>query len=105
MLGVEAFNLLNAGAGVLSEAGTPRPTTARQFRQPGSFPLPSTYRVSSSRCRKGLEKQIYAVSVMAIDLDSQKEAEYLGELASALGLGPSEVNAMHAQFGIPTLYS
>lgn len=54
---------------------------------------------------KGLEKQIYAVSVMAIDLDSQKEAEYLGELASALGLGPSEVNAMHAQFGIPALYS
>jgi uncharacterized membrane protein YebE (DUF533 family) len=54
---------------------------------------------------KGLEKQIYAVSVMAIDLDRQKEAEYLGELASALGLGPSEVNAMHTQFGIPTLYS
>ena len=54
---------------------------------------------------KGLEKQIYAVSVMAIDLDRQKEAEYLGELASALGLGPSEVNAMHTQFGIPALYS
>ena len=54
---------------------------------------------------KGAEKQIYAVSVMAIDLDRQKEAEYLGELASALGLGPSEVNAMHARFGIPTLYS
>ena len=54
---------------------------------------------------KGAEKQIYAVSVMAIDLDRQKEAEYLGELASGLGLGPGEVNAMHAQFGIPTLYS
>ena len=54
---------------------------------------------------KGAEKQIYAVSVMAVDLDSQKEAEYLGGLASGLGLGPAEVNAMHAQFGIPALYS
>ena len=42
---------------------------------------------------------------MAVDLDSQKEAEYLGGLASGLGLGPAEVNAMHAQFGIPALYA
>jgi uncharacterized membrane protein YebE (DUF533 family) len=54
---------------------------------------------------KGAEKQIYAASVMAVDLDSQKEAEYLGGLASGLGLGPAEVNAMHAQFGIPALYA
>ena len=54
---------------------------------------------------KGAEKQIYAASVMAVDLDSQKEAEYLGGLASGLGLGPAEVNAMHAQFGVPALYA
>ena len=54
---------------------------------------------------KGLESQIYAVSVMGIDLDSQKEAEYLAGLASALGLGPREVNAIHAKFGIPALFS
>ena len=54
---------------------------------------------------KGAERQIYAASVMAVDLDSQKEAEYLGGLASGLGLGPAEVNAMHAQFGIPALYA
>jgi len=54
---------------------------------------------------KGLESQIYAVSVMGINLDSQKEAEYLAGLASALGLGPRDVNAIHAKFGIPALYS
>ena len=54
---------------------------------------------------KGLESQIYAVSVMGINLDSQKEAEYLAGLASALGLGPREVNAIHAKFGIPALFS
>jgi hypothetical protein len=42
---------------------------------------------------------------MGINLDSQKEAEYLAGLASALGLGPRDVNAMHAKFGIPALYS
>ena len=54
---------------------------------------------------KGLESQIYAVSVMGINLDNQQEAEYLAELASALGLGPRDVNAIHAKFGIPALYS
>jgi uncharacterized membrane protein YebE (DUF533 family) len=54
---------------------------------------------------KGLEKQIYTVSVLGIDLDSQAEAKYLAELASALGLSPAEVNAIHAKFGVPALFS
>ena len=52
---------------------------------------------------KGLENQIYAVSVMGIDLDSQPEAEYLVALASALGMGAREANAIHAKLGIPAL--
>ena len=54
---------------------------------------------------KGLENQIYAVSVMGIDLDSQPEAEYLVALASALGMGAREANAIHAKLGIPALYN
>lgn len=54
---------------------------------------------------KGLENPIYAVSVMGIELDSQKEAEYLAELSSALGIGPREANAIHAKLGIPALFS
>jgi uncharacterized membrane protein YebE (DUF533 family) len=54
---------------------------------------------------KGLENQIYAVSVLGIDLDSQKEAEYLGALGSALGMGPREANAIHAKLGVPPLFS
>jgi uncharacterized membrane protein YebE (DUF533 family) len=53
---------------------------------------------------KGLEQQIYTVSVMAIDLDSQAEAQYLESLATALGLGPREVNAIHAKLGVPALF-
>ena len=54
---------------------------------------------------KGLENQIYAVSAMGIDLDSQTEAKYLAALASALGIGSREVNAIHAKLGIPALFN
>jgi uncharacterized membrane protein YebE (DUF533 family) len=54
---------------------------------------------------KGQEQQIYTVSVMGIDLDSQAEAQYLANLATALGIGPREVNAIHAKLGIPALFS
>ena len=54
---------------------------------------------------KGLENQIYAVSVMGIDLDSQNEAEYLAALGTALGMGPREANAIHAKLGVPALFN
>jgi Protein of unknown function (DUF533) len=54
---------------------------------------------------KGLENQIYAVSVLGIDLDSQKEAEYLAALGSALGIGSREANAIHAKLGVPARFS
>lgn len=54
---------------------------------------------------RGLEQQIYAMSVMAIDLDSAKEAQYLDALAKAMDLGPHDVNAVHANLGVPALYT
>lgn len=52
----------------------------------------------------GLEPQVYTVSLMAIDLDQQAEAEYLHALAGALELSPQEVNALHDRAGAPRLY-
>lgn len=54
---------------------------------------------------KGMEQQIYAVSVMAINLDSQDEAKYLHQLAQGLGLNAAAVNNVHAQMGVPSLYT
>ncbi len=54
---------------------------------------------------KGLEPQVYAMSVMGIDLDSQAEAQYLNDFAQALGLGKADVNNIHAQLGVPALYA
>lgn len=53
----------------------------------------------------GLEAQVYTMSVMAIDLDSQAEAQYLHQLAQAMGLDQGEVNQVHAQLGVPALYA
>ncbi|MCB1761689.1 MAG: tellurite resistance TerB family protein [Gammaproteobacteria bacterium] len=51
-----------------------------------------------------MEQQIYAVSLMAIDLDSNAEAQYLHRLAQRMGLTPETCNALHEQLGAPSLY-
>ncbi|WP_149142922.1 DUF533 domain-containing protein [Gemmobacter caeruleus] len=53
---------------------------------------------------EGMEAQVYAISLSAINLDNRAEAEYLHRLAQGLGLGPQEVNAIHDQAGAPQIY-
>ncbi|WP_299605760.1 DUF533 domain-containing protein [uncultured Tateyamaria sp.] len=53
----------------------------------------------------GMGPQVYAMSVLAIDLDSQAEAKYLHGLAQALGMDAASVNDIHAQLGVPSLYA
>ncbi len=54
---------------------------------------------------RGMEQQIYAVSLMAIDLDTNKEARYLDSLAKGLGINQSLANQIHEQLGAPTIYA
>ncbi len=54
---------------------------------------------------QGTEAQTYAMSLMACDLDSDAEAQYLNSFAVALGLQEAQVNQIHAQMGEPALYS
>jgi len=54
---------------------------------------------------RGMEQQIYAVSLMAIDLDNNKEARYLHELAQGLDIEPQLANQIHEQLGAPVIYS
>jgi uncharacterized membrane protein YebE (DUF533 family) len=53
---------------------------------------------------QGMEQQIYAISLMAIDLDSQAEAQYLHNLAQASGISPQVSNQIHQQFGVQPIY-
>ena len=49
-------------------------------------------------------EQAYAMSLLAIDLNNQAEAQHLHAMASAMGISQSEVNAIHNQMGEPELY-
>lgn len=52
----------------------------------------------------GMEQQVYGVSLMAMDLDEQKEAKYLGELAHGLRMAPELCNSIHEQFDAPKIF-
>lgn len=52
----------------------------------------------------GMGAQVYTISLLAIDLDNKNEAQYLHELAQALGVDRRHVNAIHEQMGEPQLY-
>lgn len=53
----------------------------------------------------GMGQDLYVVSLMAIDLDTNQEAQYLDQLAKGIGLEPEACNQIHEQMGIPKLYS
>ncbi len=54
---------------------------------------------------KGMDTQVYSMSLMAIEPDHPEEAKYLHTLASSLGIGQATVNEIHDSFGVQRLYS
>lgn len=58
-----------------------------------------------NRVPQGMEQQVYLMSLLAIDLDHQAEAQYLDQLARGMNISQQEVNAIHGQVGVPALYS
>ena len=53
---------------------------------------------------KGMEQQVYMMSLMAVDFDSRAEAEYLHGLAEAMSLDQQQINAIHEKVGVQNLY-
>lgn len=54
---------------------------------------------------KGLEAQVYLMSLLAIDFDNEQEARYLHALAEGMGLPREAVNQIHSEAGATPLYS
>ncbi len=54
---------------------------------------------------RGMEQQVYAMSLLAIDLDTNPEAKYLHQLAQGLRMAPQVCNQIHQQLGAQQLYS
>ncbi len=47
-----------------------------------------------------LGAEAYAVSLLAVDVDTAAESAYLSDLAAALGLGADDVAEIHAELGV-----
>ncbi len=54
---------------------------------------------------RGMEQQVYLMSLTAIDLDTKAEAQYLHKLAQGLNISQQACNSIHQQLGAPLLYS
>jgi len=54
---------------------------------------------------RGMEQQVYFMSLLAIDLDHNTEAHYLDELAKGLNISHDVCNQIHEKLGAPALYS
>ena len=52
----------------------------------------------------GLEQQIYALSLTSIELDTQNEAQYLGQLAQNMNMDPALCNQIHDHLGAPKIF-
>lgn len=54
---------------------------------------------------EGMERQVYLMSLLAIDFDNEAEARYLNDLATGLSLDRATVNEIHAEAGVMPLYN
>jgi hypothetical protein len=52
----------------------------------------------------GMEQHVYAMSLTAIDLDTNPEAKYLRELAHGLRIPPHVCDQIHQRFGAPCIF-
>ena len=54
---------------------------------------------------RGMEEQVYMMSLFAIDLDSNDEAHYLSQLAKGLNISHEVCNQIHEKMGAPAIFA
>lgn len=57
------------------------------------------------RVPEDMAEQVYAFSLMAVKLDTKKEAEYFAKLAQGLGLDGDAANEIHTRLGQPEIFA
>lgn len=87
---------------ILERIGNPTQDVIDFLRQEFSQPL--DVREFAWSVPLGMEQKVYSLSLAAIDLDVNTEANYLRELAHGLRLAPETCNAMHRQFGATEIF-
>ena len=86
---------------IVSKLGDVGPEEAAFIREEMTKPLNFDFFADLTA---DMAQQAYAVSLMAINLDTPAESHYMQQLAQGLGLDPQTVNGIHAQLGLAPLY-
>lgn len=87
---------------IVSQLGQLTPDEVQFLRQEFSTPL--DLRSFVMQVPRGFEDEVYSVSLMAIDLDTNPEAHYLRDLAAALNLTAPVCNQLHQRYGCPCIF-
>jgi uncharacterized membrane protein YebE (DUF533 family) len=66
-------------------------------------PMETGKLISMAKDRPELSAQIYAASLMAIEVDTPAEKTYLGDLASGLGLAPEVIRNIEKMVGLQSV--
>ena len=88
---------------IVGQLGEIGPEEAAFIRSEMQAPLDVRSFVNS--VPRGMEQQVYLISLMAINLDAKEEADYLDQLAKGLNISEQDSNQLHAQVGAPQLYT
>jgi len=63
-------------------------------------PMQTAELVAAAKSQPGLAAQLYGASLLAIEVDTSAEKEYLSQLAQGLGLEPQVVQSLHQSVGL-----
>jgi uncharacterized membrane protein YebE (DUF533 family) len=69
------------------------------------FAAPLDVKAFARSIPRGMEQQIYTVSLMAIDLDQNAEAHYLASLVKELNISHQDANKLHSRVGAPQIFA
>ncbi|MEQ1829760.1 MAG: DUF533 domain-containing protein, partial [Pirellula sp.] len=87
---------------ILEQVGDTSPETIQFLRAEFGRPLDITEYAESLPI--GMEQKAYAISLLAIKLDTKEEADYLRQLARSLRILPDVCNQIHQQQNAPLMY-
>ena len=86
---------------ILQQLGDSSPDTIQFLRD--EFAKPLDVREFAWSVPIGLEQQVYTMSLIAIDLDTNREADYLRDLAHGLRLPADILDQIHRRLRAPSL--
>ena len=88
---------------IMEEVGTEASVDEQDFLRRELESPPIKARDFAAGLRPEISSDVYAVSVLAITVDTMEEAMYLRELRDALGLSHGAADDIHDQLGVPRL--